>query len=214
MNSKRALAILLAALMLALVAAAPALADQQGNQPQQNGQMGQVTKIDGNTITIALASMDMPGGGNGQASPDANGQASQGNPPSDANGQVPQGNAPSDNNGQAPQGNPPSDNNGQAPQGNPPTDNNGQAPQGNVQTPSLTLTGETLSFTVNDSTQITLRGGRDQQDTAGSLSNIQVDSVVTVVVTDGVATSISVRQAMAAPDANASPNATEAPASN
>jgi hypothetical protein len=76
------------------------------------------------------------------------------------------------------------------------------------------VTGETLAFTVDDSTQITLRGGFGQQDAAGSLADIQVGSVVTVVVTDGVAASISVRQATAAPDAATAPDETEAPAGN
>mgnify|MGYP001004219285 CR=1 FL=1 len=99
--------------------------------------------------------------------------------------------------------------NGQAAQGNPPTDSNGQAPQGNApdggQGPSLTLTGESLTFTVNDATVITLRGGHDAQDTTGALSDIAVGSILTIVLSDNVATSISVQQTPAAPAATTAP---------
>ena len=189
---RRTLALILAALLL-MAGTAMAESDQ-GAQPQENGSQGQVTQIDGNTITIALASMGGPGG-----------QMPQGNPPSD--GQVPQGNPPSG--GQAPQGNPPSG--GQAPQGNPPSD--GKVPQGSFpsdgQSPgfggNLTLTGETLIFTVSDLTQITLRGGRGGQDTQGTLSDIQVGSFVTVVLDGETATSIAVLEMPAAPAAAESP---------
>ena len=203
MKKKRTLALMLAMMTLVLLTGAQALAQSQpGDQSQQNGSLGQVTQIDGNSITIALASMGEPGGGQ-------NGQAPQGNAPADNNGQAPQGNAPADGNGQAPQGNPPSGDNGQAPQGNPPSGDNGQAPQGNPpaggQGPSLTLTGETLTFTVDDATQITLSGGRDAQDAVGSLSDISVGSVVTVVLNDSVATSIVIQQTLAAPAATVAP---------
>jgi len=190
MEKKRTLALMLAILTLILLAGVPALAQSQpGDQPQQTGKLGQVTQIDGNTITIALASMGGPGGGQ--------------------NSQSPQGNAPADNNGQAPQGNPPTSDSGQAPQGNSSSGDNGQAPQGNPPTggqgPSLTLTGETLTFTIDDATQITLRGGRDAQDAAGSLSDISIGSVVMVVLNDSLATSIAIQQTLAAPAATVAP---------
>ena len=168
MNKKRTLALMLA--ILTLMTCAPALAQSQTDaQPQQNGTFGQVTQIDGNSVTLALASMGGPGGGQ-------NGQAPQGNAPADANGQAPQGNAPTDANGKAQQGNPPS---------------GGQAP-------SLTLTGETITFTVDDATQITLRGGRDAQNATGSLADIQVGTILMVTLNGNVATAISVQQTPAA----------------
>jgi hypothetical protein len=169
---KRTLTLIVAILLL-LLAVGSALAEStQTAPPEENGTFGQVTQIDGNTITIALASM----GGSG--------------------GPTPQGNPPSDGNGQAQQGNPP-DNNGQNPQGTPPSGGQGSGFGG-----SLTLTGETLSFTVSDATQITLRGGRDAQDTQGTLSDIQVGSVVTVVLDGETAATITVRQTPQAPAGN------------
>ena len=202
MKTKRTMILLLAVLTLILMMGGAAMAEsQQSTQPQQNGTLGQVTQIDGNAITIALGTMGGPGG--------QNGQAAQGNPPTGSNGQAAQGNPPTDSNGQAAQGNPPTGSNGQAAQGNPPTDSNGQAPQGNApdggQGPSLTLTGESLTFTVNDATVITLRGGHDAQDTTGALSDIAVGSILTIVLSDNVATSISVQQTPAAPAATTAP---------
>jgi hypothetical protein len=213
---KRTLALILALALLILAGAATAESGQ-GSQPQENGTLGQVTQIDGNTITIALASMGGPDGQMPQGNPpsDSSGQTPQDNPSSDSSGQAPQGTPPADSSGQTPQGNPPSDSSDQAPQGTPPADSSGQAPQGNPPADgqgrgfggSLTLTGETLTFTVTDATQITLRGGRGAQDTQGALSDIQVGSVVTVVLDGEVAASIAVRQMSTA-------TAAEAPAGN
>ena len=176
---------LIVAILLLLLAVGPALAEStQTAPPAENGTFGQVTQIDGNTITLALASMGGPGG-----------QMPQGNPP-DGNGQTQQDNPPSDGSGQAPQGNPP-DGNGQNPQGNPPSDGQGSGFGG-----SLTLTGETISFTVSDATQITLRGGSGAQDTQGTLSDIQVGSVITVVLDGETAATITVRQTPQAPAGN------------
>ena len=190
MKTKRISALILASLTLMTLFGASALA--QNAAPQQNSTLGQVTKIDGNTITIALAEMPNQGG-------TQNGQAPSGN------GEAPQGNPPSGDNAQAPSGNPPSGDNAQAPSGNPPSGDNAQAPKGG-QGFNLTLTGETQAFTVSDATVITLRGGRDAQDTTGSLSDISVDSVVRVTLENGAATAITV-ESFAAPGATAAPAA-------
>ena len=70
----------------------------------------------------------------------------------------------------------------------------------------LTLTGETLTFTVDEATQITLSGGRDVQGTALALSDIQMGDVVTVTLGGSAATVISVRRMPAAPEATQTPS--------
>ncbi len=177
MRMKRRLALSLAVLML-MVFGAAALAESA--QQQEGGTFGQVTQIDGNTVTIALVSMGGPGGQN------------PGNPPSDASGQNP--------------GNPPSGNDGQTP-GNPPSGNDGQNRGGNGQSFGTTLTGETLTFTMNDATAVILRGGRDAQDATGSLLDVQVGSLISITLADSLATQIVVRQMPTTPEAAETPAA-------
>ncbi len=165
MRMKRRLALSLAVLML-MVFGAAALAESA--QQQEGGTFGQVTQIDGNTVTIALVSM---GGLGGQ------------NP-----------------------GNPPSGNDGQTP-GNPPSGNDGQNRGGNGQSFGTTLTGETLTFTMNDATAVILRGGRDAQDATGSLLDVQVGSLISVTLADSLATQIVVRQMPTTPEAAETPAA-------
>ena len=56
---------------------------------------------------------------------------------------------------------------------------------------SLTLTGETMTFTVNDATAITVNSAQESED--GSLSDITVGSIVTVVlIENGTAASVAV----------------------
>ena len=164
MKTRRILSMMLACLTLVCGAAGPALAEN--TQAVEQGTLGQVTQIDGNSITIALATTPNPG------------------------------------DHQTPQGSPPSADSGQTPQGSPPSADSGQNGPGG----GLTLTGETLTFTVDDATQITLSGGRDVQGTALALSDIQMGDVVTVTLGGSAATAITVRRMPAAPEATQTPS--------
>ena len=91
--------------------------------------LGQITAIDGNVISIALA--EKPEAPNGEA----------------PTGETPNGEAP---NGQTPDGN------GGAPNGEAP---NGQKPEKDMlDEMTLTLSGDTMTITVNDDTIITIDG--------------------------------------------------------
>ena len=70
-----------------------------------------------------------------------------------------------------------------------------------------TLTGETLTFTMNDATAVILRGGRDAQDATGSLLDVQVGSLISVTLADSLATQIVVRQMPTTPEAAETPAA-------
>ena len=151
--------------------------------------LGQITAIDGNVISIALAEK-----------PEApNGEAPTGEAPS---GEKPDGQAP-DGTGGAP--------NGEAPHGQAP-DGNGSAPNGeapNVQKPekdmldemTLTLSGDTMTITVNDDTIITIDG----ED--ATLDELQVGDTVSFFLDGEIVTSLSVgmpepTQPMQAPEQN------------
>ena len=105
--------------------------------------LGQITAIDGNVISIALAEQpELPDGeapnGNGQA-PDSNSQAPNGEAPAKPDGETPTGEAPNGNgqapdNNQAPNGEAPAKPDGEAPTGEAPSEN-GQAPD-NSQAPN------------------------------------------------------------------------------
>ena len=91
--------------------------------------LGQITAIDGNVISIALAEK-----------------------PEAPNGEAPTGEAPS---GEKPDGQTP-DGNGSAPNGEAP---NGQKPEKDMlDEMTLTLSGDTMTITVNDDTIITIDG--------------------------------------------------------
>ena len=91
--------------------------------------LGQITAIDGNVISIALAEK-----------------------PEAPNGEAPTGEAPS---GEKPDGQAP-DGNGSAPNGEAP---NGQKPEKDMlDEMTLTLSGDTMTITVNDDTIITIDG--------------------------------------------------------
>ena len=91
--------------------------------------LGQITAIDGNVISIALAEK-----------------------PEAPNGEAPTGEAPS---GEKPNGQTP-DGNGSAPNGEAP---NGQKPEKDMlDEMTLTLSGDTMTITVNDDTIITIDG--------------------------------------------------------
>lgn len=136
--------------------------------------LGQITAINGDVISIALA--ERPENPDGEM---PIGEAPNGQSP-DNNGQVPDGGAP---NGEAPDGN------GGAPNGEDP---NGQAP--NAQKPekdmldnmTLTLSGDTMTITVNDDTIITI-DGKD-----ATLDDLQVGDTVSFFLDGEIVTSLSV----------------------
>lgn len=151
--------------------------------------LGQITAIDGNVISIALAEK-----------PEApNGEAPTGEAPS---GEKPDGQAP-DGNGGAPNGEAP---NGQTPDGNGGTPNgeapNGQKPEKDMlDEMTLTLSGDTMTITVNDDTIITIDG----ED--ATLDELQVGDTVSFFLDGEIVTSLSVgmpesTQPMQAPEQN------------
>lgn len=144
--------------------------------------LGQITAIDGNVISIALAEK-----------PEApNGEAPTGEAPS---GEKPDGQAP-DGNGGAPNGEAPT---GEAPSGEKP---NGQKPEKDMlDQMTLTLSGDTMTITVNDDTIITIDG----ED--ATLDELQVGDTVSFFLDGEIVTSLSVgmpesTQPMQAPEQN------------
>ena len=136
--------------------------------------LGQITAIDGNVISIALA--EKPEAPNGEA---PTGEAPSGEKPDgqapDGNGGAPNGEAP---NGQAPDGN------GSAPNGEAP---NGQKPEKDMlDEMTLTLSGDTMTITVNDDTIITIDGAD------ATLDDLQVGDTVSFFLDGEVVTSLSV----------------------
>ena len=148
--------------------------------------LGQITAIDGNVISIALA--EKPEAPNGEA---PTGEAPSGEKP---DGQAPDGNgAHPTENGQAPDGN------GSAPNGEAP---NGQKPEKDMlDEMTLTLSGDTMTITVNDDTIITIDG----ED--ATLDELQVGDTVSFFLDGEIVTSLSVgmpepTQPMQAPEQN------------
>lgn len=144
--------------------------------------LGQITAIDGNVISIALAEK-----------PEApNGEAPTGEAPS---GEKPDGQAP-DGNGGAPNGEAPT---GETPSGEKP---NGQKPEKDMlDQMTLTLSGDTMTITVNDDTIITIDG----ED--ATLDELQVGDTVSFFLDGEIVTSLSVgmpesTQPMQAPEQN------------
>lgn len=166
----------------------------------ENSVYGQITAIEGETITIALAETpQMPsGGGEGKEAP--SGEAPSGEMSDHAEGesgdtqettggveqesQVAQeesadGEASSETGDEMAQGETPS---GEMPSGEAP---DGEMPTGGGQM-ELTLTGEEQTITVTDATTYLINGE------TGSLEDLQVDDTVTIVLAeDGSAESIS-----------------------
>lgn len=146
--------------------------------------LGQITAIDGNVISIALA--EKPEAPNGEA---PTGEAPSGEKPDgqapDGNGSAPNGEAPT---GEAPSGEKPNgqtpDGNGGAPNGEAP---NGQKPEKNMlDEMTLTLSGDTMTITVNDDTIITIDG----ED--ATLDELQVGDTVSFFLDGEIVTSLSV----------------------
>ena len=139
--------------------------------------LGQITAIDGNVISIALA--EKPEAPEGEAPV---GEAPSGEKP---DGQAPSGEAPT---GEAPTGEKPNgqapDSNGAAPNGEAP---NGQKPEKDMlDEMTLTLSGDTMTITVNDDTIITIDG------TDATLDDLQVGDTVSFFLDGEVVTSLSV----------------------
>lgn len=155
--------------------------------------LGQITAIDGNVISIALA--EKPEAPDGET---PTGEKSDGQAPDD-NGGTPNGDAPA---GEVPSGEKSDD---QAPDGEKPT---GEAPDGQkpekdmLDEMTLTLSGDTMTITVNDDTIITIDGADATPD------DLQVGDTVSFFLDGEVVTSLSVgmpeltqsKQSMQAPE--------------
>ena len=155
--------------------------------------LGQITAIDGNVISIALA--EKPEAPDGEA---PNGEKPDGQAP-DGNGGTPNGEAPA---GEVPSG---EKSDAQAPNGEKPT---GEAPDGQktekdmLDEMTLTLSGDTMTITVNDDTIITIDGAD------ATLDDLQVGDTVSFFLDGEVVTSLSVgmpeptqsKQSMQAPE--------------
>ena len=124
--------------------------------------LGQITAIDGNVISIALA--EKPEAPDGEA----------------PNGEKPDGQAP-DGNGGTPNGEAPA---GEVPSGEAP---DGQKPEKDMlDEMTLTLSGDTMTITVNDDTIITIDG------TDATPDDLQVGDTVSFFLDGEVVTSLSV----------------------
>ncbi len=124
--------------------------------------LGQITAIDGNVISIALA--EKPEAPDGEA----------------PNGEKPDGQAP-DGNGGTPNGEAPA---GEVPSGEVP---DGQKPEKDMlDEMTLTLSGDTMTITVNDDTIITIDGAD------ATLDDLQVGDTVSFFLDGEVVTSLSV----------------------
>ena len=161
----------------------------ESSEEKVESYLGQITAIDGNVISVALA--EKPEAPNGEA---PTGEAPSGEKPDgqapDGNGGAPNGEAP---NGQAPDGN------GSAPNGEAP---DGQKPEKDMlDEMTLTLSGDTMTITVNDDTIITIDG----ED--ATLDELQVGDTVSFFLDGEIVTSLSVgmpesTQPMQAPEQN------------
>ena len=154
--------------------------------------LGQITAIDGNVISIALA--EKPETPDGET---PTGEKSDGQAP-DGNGGTPNGEAPA---GEVPSG---EKSDAQAPDGEKPTgeSSDGQKPEKDMlDEMTLTLSGDTMTITVNDDTIITIDG----ED--ATLDELQVGDTVSFFLDGEIVTSLSVgmpepTQPMQAPEQN------------
>ena len=134
--------------------------------------LGQITAIDGNVISIALAEKPETPDGEASIGEGPSGEAPRGDKP---DGQAPDGNGGTPN-GDAPAGEAPS---GEAP--------DGQKPEKDMlDEMTLTLSGDTMPITVNDDTIITIDG------TDATLDDLQVGDTVSFFLDGEVVTSLSV----------------------
>ena len=139
--------------------------------------LGQITAIDGNVISISLAEKPEAPDGEAPSGEKPDGQAL------DGNGGTPNGEAPA---GEVPSG---EKSDAQAPNGEKPT---GEAPDGQkpekdmLDEMTLTLSGDTMTITVNDDTIITIDG------TDATPDDLQVGDTVSFFLDGEVVTSLSV----------------------
>ena len=159
-----------------------------------------VTSIDGSKITAKTGSL---AAGNGAAPQQGGGSSSsqqQGTPPSGSGSSQPQGAPPSGSGSGSgssqPQGTPPSGSGGGSsqPQGTPPSGSGGGSSQPQMPSGGNTFTedGSTVTFTVSDSTKITMESAQGTE--PGSLNSITVDAILEVTLdTNNAATAITVK---------------------
>ena len=139
--------------------------------------LGQITAIDGNVISIALAEKPEAPDGEAPSGEKPDGQDL------DGNGGTPNGEAPA---GEVPSG---EKSDAQAPDGEKPTgeSSDGQKPEKDMlDEMTLTLSGDTMTITVNDDTIITIDG----ED--ATLDELQVGDTVSFFLDGEVVTSLSV----------------------
>lgn len=154
----------------------------ENSEEKVESYLGQITAIDGNVISVALA--EKPEAPNGEA---PTGEAPSGEKP---DGQAPDGNSGAPN-GEAPAGEVPSGekSDAQAPDGEKPTGeaSDGQKPEKDMlDEMTLTLSGDTVTITVNDDTIITIDGAD------ATLDDLQVGDTVSFFLDGEVVTSLSV----------------------
>ena len=150
----------------------------------------QVTAVDGNTVTAdlgAMAEMQAPGDGQapGEAPEKPDGEAPSGEAPEKPDGESTDGEAPEKPDGEAPSGEAPAKPDGDSSDSQAPSDNgsgNGGAPNGapdgQGQAPSMfTASGESITFTLTDDTQITVEQ-QDGETTDGTAADIKEGSVL------------------------------------
>ena len=164
----------------------------ESSEEKVESYLGQITAIDGNVISVALA--EKPETPDGEI---PTGEKSDGQAP-DGNGGTPNGEAPV---GEVPSG---EKSDAQAPDGEKPTGeaSDGQKPEKDMlDEMTLTLSGDTMTITVNDDTIITIDG----ED--ATLDELQVGDTVSFFLDGEIVTSLSVgmpesTQPMQAPEQN------------
>lgn len=192
--ARRSLSALLILALLGMCAAcAPATTENEETY------YGQITALDEQTLTLALGTMPddgapselpegtSPGGELPEGTPPG-GELPEGAPPS---GELPEGTPPG---GELPEGTPPG---GELPEGAPPS---GELPEGTPPSGEIPgnppdggffggiqLTGEELSFTINEQTTF------EKEGTAASLSDFAVGDVVRVVAKEGTALTVTLQ---------------------
>lgn len=171
----------------------------ESSEEKVESYLGQITAIDGNVISIALAEKPEAPEGEAPVGEAPSGEKPDGQAP-DGNGGAPNGEAPT---GEAPSGEKPngqtSDGNGSAPNGEA---SDGQKPEKDMlDEMTLTLSGDTMTITVNDDTIITIDGAD------ATLDELQVGDTVSFFLDGEIVTSLSVgmpesTQPMQAPEQN------------
>lgn len=125
----------------------------------------QVTAVDGNTVTADLGEM-----ASSEAPEKPDGEAPSGEAPEKPDGEAPGGEAPEKPDGESTDGETPEKPDGEA--------QSGGAPDGQGQAPSMfTASGESITFTLTDDTQITVEQ-QDGETTDGTAADIKEGSVL------------------------------------